>query len=457
MKKFYLLMLVLFTSTTLSAQLIINEVLYDPSNNALDGDANGDGVYGQEEDSFIEFYNASTTNYNASGLQIWDDTTTGSLKYTVAPGTFIPPGGVLVVFGGGTPTGTFGGAVVLTADTSASGLNLNNSGEIIVIKDANGNVLLSFNSDSLSNNPNESYTRNPDITGQFEQHGTNTALLFSPGLKVDGTPFNTAFVVESIAVQGQGGVAAITTNQGTLQMEATVLPAFATNSNVVWSVVNGTGVASISPSGLLTAGSDGTVTVVATAADGSGITGSTQITLTNQTGVLVTSITVQGTGGETQINTAGGTLQMEATVLPANATTTAVTWSVNNQTGSATIDAAGLLEAGTNGTVEVVATATDGSGVSGSTVITITNQTVGIAPITENAAYQIFPNPTQDFITILGNESITEVRIFALDGKLVKTIQAPQQQISVADLPTGSYIVKVVASASSSQFILIKE
>lgn len=457
MKRFYALLLVLFTSTTLSAQLIINEVLYDPSNTALDGDANGDGVYEQEGDSFIEFYNASNTNYDASGIQIWDDTLIGSLKYTVAPGTFIPPGGVLVVFGGGAPTGTFGGAVVLTADTSATGLNLNNSGEIIVIKDANGNLLLSFNSDSLSNNPNESYTRNPDITGEFEQHATNTALLFSPGLKVDGTPFNTAFVVESIAVQGQGGANAITTNQGTLQMEAAVLPAFASNQNVVWSVTNGTGVASINSAGILTAGSDGTVTAIATAADGSGITGSVQITLSNQTGVLVNNITVEGTGGETQITTPGGTLQMEANVLPANATITAVTWSVADQTGSATIDANGMLTAVGNGTVLVTATATDGSGVSGSTVITITNQTTGIEAIAATNQFSIFPNPAADFITISGVETITEVQIYSMDGKLITAVRSPKNQLSVQHLAKGNYVVKVVSTLAALQFILVKE
>ena len=37
--------------------IIINEVLYDPSNQGLDGDANGDGEYVHNEDEFIEFYN----------------------------------------------------------------------------------------------------------------------------------------------------------------------------------------------------------------------------------------------------------------------------------------------------------------------------------------------------------------------------------------------------------------
>ena len=148
MKRIYIILaLVCFTTSSLFAQLIINEVLYDPSNSGLDGDANGDGVYDQEGDAFIEFFNDGFSNLDVSGYEIWDDTITGSLVYTIPSGTVIGPKGALVVFGGGTPVGDFGGALVL-ADTGSTGLDLNNSGEIIVIKDASGNTVLTFDSDA---------------------------------------------------------------------------------------------------------------------------------------------------------------------------------------------------------------------------------------------------------------------------------------------------------------------
>lgn len=169
-----------------TARIIINEVLYDPSNSGLDGDANGDGVYGQDDDSFIEFINLSTNPFDLVGYEIWDDTASGTNQYTFPANSVIPAGKVLVVFGGGIPTGSFGGAVVQNA---GSGFNFNNSGEVIGIKDPNGGWVLTFNSDELSNNPNESITRNPDITGSFEQHSANTPLLFSPGTRIDGSSF----------------------------------------------------------------------------------------------------------------------------------------------------------------------------------------------------------------------------------------------------------------------------
>jgi hypothetical protein len=124
-----------------------------------------------------------------SGFEIYDDEQliAGVPNHTFPSGTIIQPGKCIVVFGGGTPTGSFGGA---TVQTSTSGdLNMNNAGDFMTVKDAAGNIVVTFDIEPLSNNPNESYTRNPDITGAFEQHSTNTSVLFSPGTKLDGSPF----------------------------------------------------------------------------------------------------------------------------------------------------------------------------------------------------------------------------------------------------------------------------
>ena len=88
----------------------------------------------------------------------------------------------------------------------------------------------------------------------------------------------------------------------------------------------------------------------------------------------VSVITVEGDGGATTIMTSGGTLQMSADVTPTNASNKGVTWSVEMGTGTATIGSTGLLTALTNGTVTVIATAQDGSGVSGQVEIMILNQ-----------------------------------------------------------------------------------
>lgn len=180
-------------------------------------------------------------------------------------------------------------------------------------------------------------------------------------------------LVQQIGVHGAGGVNVIATNGGTLQMEAEITPANAANKNITWSV-NDTTVASIDAGGLLHAQGNGTATVTGTATDGSGVSGSTTVVVSNQQPIVqVSQIMVHSVTGETGIATPAGTLAMVADVQPADASDKMVIWSVDN-TSMATIDAGGLLHAMSDGTVTVKATATDGSGISGSATITMTNQ-----------------------------------------------------------------------------------
>ncbi len=95
--------------------------------------------------------------------------------------------------------------------------------------------------------------------------------------------------------------------------------------------------------------------------------------------ILVNGITVSGAGNATTITTEAGTLQMSALISPADANNKTVTWSVTNQTGKAIISNNGLLTAQEDGTVIVTATANDGSGISGSKTITISNQYISFA------------------------------------------------------------------------------
>jgi hypothetical protein len=172
-----------------TVSIVLNEILYDPSNSGLEGDANGDGNYTQSEDEFVEFINTSSQSLDMSGYMVFDlgSLNAGTPNHIFPAGSIVESGKAIVVFGGGTPTGAFGGAVV---QKSTSGdLNLNNAGDEMILQDADGVEVLRFDIEPLSGNPNESYTRSPDLTGDFEQHGSNQAILFSPGTKVDGSPF----------------------------------------------------------------------------------------------------------------------------------------------------------------------------------------------------------------------------------------------------------------------------
>lgn len=165
--------------------LIINEVNYDPAD-GIAGDANGDGVRDPNQDEFVEIYNDSLA-FDISGFTLSD---ASQVRHTFPAGTILPSRGVIVVFGGGTPTGSFGGALVQTA--SSGQINLNNAGDLLTLKDAQGNTIRTFDVTPLSDNPNEAYTRSPDITGDFLQHSTipeAAGRLFSPGTRLNGTNF----------------------------------------------------------------------------------------------------------------------------------------------------------------------------------------------------------------------------------------------------------------------------
>lgn len=156
----------------------------------------------------------------------------------------------------------------------------------------------------------------------------------------------------------------------TLQLNAAVSPANASNKSVVWSVVNGTGQATISSTGLLTSVSPGTITAKASASDGSGVLGTLSVNIVSSI-VYVSGISVTGEGGKISIDEIGGTLQLIAEITPADASDKSLTWSLNNGSGRAIISSGGLVTAEEIGTVTATATANDGSGISGSLQIEI--------------------------------------------------------------------------------------
>jgi uncharacterized protein YjdB len=219
---------------------------------------------------------------------------------------------------------------------------------------------------------------------------TGSSDLINAGVDV-GLPFNGSdpdigyaefsILVTGLKIESVGGLSTIDINNGTLQLTSTITPTDATNKNVFWSIYNGTGQAKISSTGLVTAIANGTVIAKAAASDGSGVYDQLEITLSNQEFIQITDIVVTGAESSTSITTDNGTLQLTATIAPADASNKTVTWSVQNGTGQASISTLGLVTAIANGTVTARATANDGSGVYETFTIAITNQTVLVTNI----------------------------------------------------------------------------
>ncbi len=175
--------------------LVINEVLFDPAAGA-DGDANRDGIRDAAADEFIEIVNTGIAAADISGFTLSDD---DGGAFVFPAGTILAPGQAAVLFGGGTPTGDFGGALVFT-DDGTIGTGLANGGDIVELRDASGTLIDSFaygSAGDIVGGSDQSVTRDPDLFGGFADHldaeGAGGAR-FSPGTRVDGTPFGPGII-----------------------------------------------------------------------------------------------------------------------------------------------------------------------------------------------------------------------------------------------------------------------
>jgi predicted extracellular nuclease len=164
--------------------LVINEFHADPAS-GVSGDANGDGTRETYNDEFVEIVNFGEADLNLSGWTLSDE---DNVKHTFPADTIVEAGCAVVVFGGGTPQGVFGGALVQTA--SNGGVSLNNPGDIITLTNGAKTFEVVYGSEG---GDNQSVTLNPDVTGEtFSKHSQISeanGALFSPGTKLDGTKF----------------------------------------------------------------------------------------------------------------------------------------------------------------------------------------------------------------------------------------------------------------------------
>jgi hypothetical protein len=117
-----------------------------------------------------------------------------------------------------------------------------------------------------------------------------------------------------LTVETQGGVpATITVNGGTLQMVATVFPSTA-NQSVTWSMISGSGMATITQTGLVTAISNGTAWAKAVSVQDPTVTDSLMITMTNQTAAAPTVITEPATAITSSSATLNGTVNANSLI-----------------------------------------------------------------------------------------------------------------------------------------------
>lgn len=244
--------------------------------------------------------------------------------------------------------------------------------------------------------------------------------------------------VSGITVSGAGGSSTITTDDGTLQLNARVIPANASNSSVMWSIAGSTGQASINSTGLVMAIADGKVTAVATASDGSAVSGILEITISNQV-IPVSGITIKAEGGYNVISSDKGSLQLTTEISPVIATNKNVSWSVLNITGEALINDSGLVTGIVDGLVTIMASAEDGSGISSTLDIRIKLN----EPLTVIVTGNLMKIPLD------GNYTDSRLSLYDMQGNLIRVHEAENNlcEFDISSIRPGVYIVVLSGSA----------
>ena len=184
-------------TSPLYGTVIINEILTDGE---TDGDPNGDGDFPDPVgDELVELVNVSSAAVDLGGLKLVETTLPAFPRHTFPAGTSLPAGEAYVIFGGGTAPDDIAGATFAVANAqdpgTPLGLSLDNSGDTLSLVDADGKLVARFSwgtGAAYEALGDESYTRSPDLTGDFVPHSQATSdatAIFSPGTRADGTAF----------------------------------------------------------------------------------------------------------------------------------------------------------------------------------------------------------------------------------------------------------------------------
>ena len=179
--------------------LVINEFLADPADGAA-GDANGDGTRSSSQDEFVEIVNRTAEPFDLSGFKLSDP---DAVRHLFEAGAVIPPFEAVVVFGGGSPRGTFGNAADnhLVFKASTGGLSLNNGGDAIKLEDAQGHIVQEIKFGATEGGAGQSINRDPDLGGATSPASKcrrRSRATLSRG-QANGLPFTTKPKVLSLA------------------------------------------------------------------------------------------------------------------------------------------------------------------------------------------------------------------------------------------------------------------
>jgi hypothetical protein len=345
-------------------------------------------------------------------------------------------------------------------------MSYNSSDKIFATRvDGNGNFVWPGNRVEVSSttaggsNPKMRHCFTPDGPDKFactwtENRGGEGYKGYAQGISVGG--------LIGLTVSTQGGVpATITSNGGTLQMVATVFPATA-NQSVIWSIVPGTGMATITATGLVTGVSNGTAWAKAKAVQDTTVMDSLLITMSSQVGQPPSVITLPATSvmangatlnGSVNANTLSSSVIFEWGLTTAYGnTTTANPQTVTGNTVTAV--SADLTGLSSSTTYHFRVKGTNAAGMShGEDLMFTTTPGVGISESGPLSA-MVYPNPCDGHFNIQlrnGSEKSFDLTILNSLGSIVYerhgvrfdgTFRVP---VYPGPVPAGIYTIRLSA------------
>ena len=282
-----------------------------------------------------------------------------------------------------------------------------------------------------------------------------------------------SFGLTACGDNGNGGdpqtvaVASVTLNKNTLTLDiggsetltATVKPDNATNKTVTWTVAP-VGIVTVS-NGTVTAVSDGTATVSATA-DGKSATCTVTVNPPIGGKTDVTSVTLNKSEITLDI---GDTETLTATVLPENATYKTVSWS-SDKPAIADVDDDGTVTAKADGTAVITATA---DGVSDTCTVTVNKSDdeneplFGMVKIAKALEDKIgckvltlvnWENQGANYLAFIGTTYSDSVPFYAFYGTKIPTADHDLEELTENDL---SYYLNAINSMTSSDYRALTE
>jgi len=290
-----------------------------------------------------------------------------------------------------------------------------------------------------ANATNKNYiwlSKSPSIAS-VDAHGVVTAL--SPGnatitvTTLDGSKTDSCIVTVVVPVTS------ITLNKTKMTLDVgdketlipSILPANATNKTVNWRSSD-PAIATVAQTGEVTAVTHGEVSIVASTQDG-GNTAICVVTV-NSLNTPVTQVTITKS---TLSLIVGGSEKLAVSILPVGATNKNVTWS-SSHPAFATVAADGTVTAIAAGTATITATAADGSGKTGTCVVTVT-PIVAVTGVTLNRAAA----------TIYVDSSITLVATVAPAGATNQNVTWESDDEDIAEVDEDGKVTGIAPGTAT--------